>query len=70
MRGRLAGIMASPTPPQQRPLIDPDQLEQAGRRFRQWLDGLATPTRPESDDIAWEDGEPAERPRDVTTAGG
>jgi hypothetical protein len=49
-------------PHSHRPLLDPDQFEQAGRRFRQWLNGLATP-EPKSaervaDDIAWEDGEP------------
>ena len=41
-----------------RPLIDPEQLEEAGRAFRQWLDrvlGRAEPTR--ETEIAWEDGE-------------
>lgn len=58
-------IMAtSSTPhPHHRPLIDPDQLEAAGRRFRHWLDSFAHAPQPNTvaDDIAWEDGEPHER---------
>lgn len=59
--------MTNPMQPP-RPLLDPDQLEQAGRRFRQWLDRLATPqAATAADDIAWEDGEPREdtRPPDL-----
>jgi len=42
-----------------RPLIDPDQFEEAGRAFRQWLDRLlGHAAQVEETDIAWEDGEP------------
>lgn len=60
--------MTSPMPHSTRPLLDPDQLEQAGRRFRQWLERLGAPQSASSeDDIAWEDGEPRDdtRPPDL-----
>ena len=42
-----------------RPLIDPLQLEEAGRAFRHWLDRLFGHAAPEEDtEILWEDGEP------------
>jgi hypothetical protein len=55
--------MATTSHPQShRPRLDPDQFEQAGRRFRHWLNALAAPRTPPvvkaQDDIAWEDGEP------------
>ncbi|MDB5540272.1 MAG: hypothetical protein JWQ89_1999 [Devosia sp.] len=42
-----------------RPLLDPQQFEEAGRQFRLWLDRLLGHAPPEEDtEIAWEDGEP------------
>jgi len=42
-----------------RPLIDPIQLEQAGRALRQWIDRLLGHAEPPLDtEIDWEDGEP------------
>lgn len=51
-------------PAPHRPMIDPDQFEQAGRMFRVWLDRLFGHAEPEDDtSIAWEDGEPkSDRP--------
>jgi hypothetical protein len=50
---------------QQRPLLDPDRFEQAGRALRQWLDRLRDRVAEEPDtSIAWEDGEPREPTRD------
>lgn len=47
-----------PTP--HRPLLDPDQLEQAGRALRLWLDRVFGRIAAAGDtSIAWEDGEPS-----------
>lgn len=54
----------SSAPVPHRPLIDPQQMEEAGRALRRMLERLraaAHPApKPEPDDIAWEDGEPRE----------
>lgn len=51
----------SALPQDRRPLLDPDQMELAGRALRRMLDRLRRPhvvkDEPETD-IAWEDGEP------------
>lgn len=45
-------------PPPHRPLLDPDQLEAAGRAFRLWLDRLLRRVDASDTAIDWEDGEP------------
>jgi hypothetical protein len=53
-----------------RPLIDPIQLEQAGRALRQWIDRLLGHAEPQPNtDIDWEDGEPHHEQRDGTYPG-
>jgi hypothetical protein len=43
----------------QRPLIDPERFERAGRTVRLWLDEVRRRIEDEPDtSIAWEDGEP------------
>jgi hypothetical protein len=52
--------MSMNTAPQpNRPLLDPQVLEQAGRNFRAWIERLLLRFRIERDtSIAWETGEP------------
>ena len=51
-------------------LIDPLQLEEAGRAFRHWLDRLLGHAVPEEDtEIPWEDGEPRDDQRDGVQLG-
>jgi hypothetical protein len=46
-------------------LIDPLQMEQAGRALRQWIDRLLGHAEPRvNTDIDWEDGEPRDEQRD------
>ncbi len=53
-----------------RPLIDPIQLEQAGRALRQWIDRLLGHAEPQANtDIDWEDGEPHHDQRDGSFPG-
>jgi hypothetical protein len=53
-----------------RPLIDPIQLEQAGRALRQWIDRLLGHAEPQANtDIDWEDGEPHHDQRDGSFSG-
>jgi hypothetical protein len=50
-------------PTDHRPLLDPLQMEEAGRALRRMLVRLKAQRpapKPASDDIAWEDGEPHE----------
>lgn len=45
-------------PAPHKPLLDPQQFEEAGRAFRIWLDRLLGHAEPVRDTtIAWEDGE-------------
>jgi len=54
----------------QRPLLDPIQFEQAGRALKQWLDRMLSHAAPRRDtEIAWEDGEPRDDPRDGISPG-
>lgn len=47
-----------------RPLIDPIQLEEAGRALRHWIDRLLGHAEPQvNTDIDWEDGEPHDEQR-------
>jgi hypothetical protein len=49
----------------QRPLLDPDQFERAGRALKLWLEGLRHRVEETPDtSIAWEDGEPREPSRE------
>jgi hypothetical protein len=53
----------SALPQDRRPLLDPDQMELAGRALRRMLERLRRPhaVRDEPDtSIAWEDGEPGD----------
>ncbi|HEV2514766.1 MAG TPA: hypothetical protein VGV07_05925 [Devosia sp.] len=53
-----------------RPLIDPIQLEEAGRALRQWIDRLLGHPEPQvNTDIDWEDGEPHHEQRDGHSPG-
>jgi hypothetical protein len=53
-----------------RPLLDPIQLEEAGRALKQWLDRLLGHAQPHDDtEIEWEDGEPRNERRDGISPG-
>lgn len=53
-----------------RPLLDPIQLEEAGRALRQWIDRLLGHAEPQGNtDIDWEDGEPRDDRRDGMSPG-
>ncbi len=53
-----------------RPLIDPIQMEEAGRALRHWIDRLLGHAEPQvNTDIDWEDGEPHDEQRDGTYPG-
>lgn len=61
--------MSKPAPHESpRPLIDPEQAEQAGRALRQWLERLRRPAPAATGepDIDWEDGEPRVDRRDAS----